>query len=97
MLTLAVHAPRPQSRRFVLVTLAAVLYIGGGFMVTFLINVPMYEELAPVSVGELGPAALERVREGYEGPCNFWNGARTVFTTLAFLALISACLSRRPA
>jgi uncharacterized membrane protein len=96
LLTLAVHAPRPRSRRFVLVALAAVFYIGGAFMVTFLINVPMNEELARVSVGELGPAALERVREGYEGPWNFWNGVRTVFSTLAFLALIGACLSRRP-
>ena len=94
VLALAVHAPR--SRRFVLVALAAVLYIGGGFMVTFLINVPMNEELARVSVGELGPAAIERIREGYEGPWNFWNGMRTVFSTMAFLALIGACLSRRP-
>ena len=94
LLTLALHAPR--SRRFVLVVLATVLYIGGGFMVTFLINVPMNEELARVSVGELGPAALARVRERYEGPWNFWNGVRTVFSTLAFLALIGACLSRRP-
>ena len=96
LLALAVHAPRPRSRRFLLVALAAVLYIGGGFMLTFLINVPMNEELARVSVGELGPAALERVRERYEGPWNFWNGVRTVFSTLAFLALIGACLSRRP-
>ena len=96
LLALAVHAPRPRSRRFVLVVLAAVLYIGGGFMVTFLINVPMNEELARVSVDELGPAAFERVREGYEEPWNFWNGVRTAFSTLAFLALIGACLSRRP-
>jgi len=96
LLALAVHAPRPRSRRFLLVALAAVLYIGGGFMLTFLINVPMNEELARVSVGELGPAALERARERYEGPWNFWNGVRTVFSTLAFLALIGACLSRRP-
>ena len=95
LLALAVHAPRPRSRRFVLVALAAALYIGGGFLVTFLINVPMNEELARVSVRELGPAALARVREGYEGPWNFWNGVRTAFSTLAFLALIGACLSRR--
>ena len=95
LLALAVHAPRPRSRRFVLVALAAALYIGGGFAVTFLINVPMNEELARVSVGELGPAALERIREGYEDPWNFWNGVRTVFSTLAFGALIGACLSRR--
>ena len=94
LLALAIHSPRPRSRRFVLIALAAALYIGGGFMATFLVNVPMNEELARVSVGELGPAALERVREGYEGPWNFWNGVRTVFSVLAFLALICACLLR---
>ena len=95
VLAVAVHAPRPRSLRFVLVALAGVLYLGGGFAVTFLVNVPMNEELARVSVGELGPAALARVREGYEGPWNLWNGVRTVFSTVAFLALIGACISRR--
>ena len=42
------------------------LYIGGGFVVTFLVNVPMNEELA--RVGALGPAALAQVRAEYEGP-----------------------------
>jgi uncharacterized membrane protein len=94
LLALAVHVPQLRSRRFVLIALAAVLYIGGGFMVTFLINVPMNEELARVGVGELNTAALAQVRKEYEGPWNFWNGVRTVFSSLAFLALIGACLSR---
>ena len=94
LLALAIHAPRLRSRRFLLIALAAVLYIGGGFMLTFLVNVPMNEELARVSVGELGPAALAQIREEYEGPWNFYNGVRTVFSSLAFLALIGACLSR---
>ncbi len=63
-------------------------------MVTFLINVPMNEELARVSVGEVGPATLAQVRAQYEGSWNFWNGVRTVFSSLAFVALIGACLSR---
>jgi uncharacterized membrane protein len=92
LLALAAHAPRPRSRRFVLIALAALAYIGGGFVVTFLVNVPMNEELARVD--DLGPAALAQVRAGYEGPWNFWNGVRTVFSSLAFLALIGACLSR---
>ena len=61
-------------------------------MVTFLVNVPMNEELA--RVGEVGPAALAHIRAEYEGPWNFWNGVRTVFSSLALLALIGACLSR---
>jgi uncharacterized membrane protein len=76
----------------VLVALAAALYVGGGFMVTFLVNVRMNEELA--RVGDVGPAALARVRAEHEGPWNFWNGVRTVFSSLAFLALIGACLWR---
>jgi uncharacterized membrane protein len=92
LLALAVHAPRPRSRRFLLIALAAVLYIGGGFMVTFLVNVPMNEELARVR--EVDPAALSQIRAEYEGPWNFWNGMRTVFSSLAFLALIGACFSR---
>ena len=91
-LALAVHVPRLRSRRFALIVLAAVFYIGGGFMVTFLVSVPMNEELA--RVGGTGPAALAQVRAEYEGPWNFWNGVRTVFSSLAFLALIGACLSR---
>ena len=92
LLALAVHASRLRSRRFVLIALAAVLYIGGGFMVTFLVNVPMNEELA--RVGEVGPATLAQVRAQYEGPWNFWNGVRTVFSSLTFVTLIVACLSR---
>jgi uncharacterized membrane protein len=93
LLALVAHAPRPRSRRFVLIALACVLYIGGGFMVTFLVNVPMNEELA--RVGEARPVVLAQVRAGYEGPWNFWNGVRTVFSSLAFVALIGAGLLRR--
>ncbi len=92
LLALAVHAPRPRSRRFVLIALALVLYVGGGFMVTFLVNVPMNEDLA--RVGDASPAVLAQVRAEYEGPWNFWNGVRTLFSSLAFLALIGACLSK---
>ena len=92
LLAIAVNLPRWRSRRFLLVALAAVLYIGGGFMVTLLVNVPMNEELA--RVGEAAPATFAQVRAEYAGPWNFWNGVRTVFSSLAFLALIGACLSR---
>ena len=92
LLALAIHAPQLRSRRLALIALAAVLYIGGGFMVTFLVNVPMNEELA--RMGEVGRAALAQIRADYEGAWNFWNGVRAVFSSLAFVALIGACLSR---
>ena len=53
----------------------------------------MNEELAGVaaaaSAGELASA-----RAGYEHPWNFWNGARAVFSSLAFLVLVGTCLVR---
>ena len=91
---LAAHCfPRPRSGRFWLVALACVLYIGGSFLLTVFVNVPMNEELARVAAD--APAGeLASARAAYEGPWNFWNGVRAVSTILAFLALVGACLLR---
>jgi uncharacterized membrane protein len=90
---LAVHLPRPRSGRFWLIALASVLFVGGGFLLTVVVNVPMNEELARV-VTDASAGELARARAAYEGPWNFWNGVRTVFSILAFLALVGACLLR---
>jgi uncharacterized membrane protein len=90
---LAAHYRRSRSRRFRLVALACALYIGGSFLLTVFVNVPMNEELARVSAGA-SPGELARARAAYEGVWNFWNGVRTVFSVLAFLALVGACLLR---
>ena len=90
---LASHYRRPRSGRFRLIALACALYIGGGFLLTVFVNVPMNEELARVSAGA-SPGELARARAAYEGVWNFWNGVRTVFSILAFLALVGACLLR---
>ena len=92
---LAAHYRRLQrsSGRFRLIALACALYIGGGFLLTVFVNVPMNEELARVSAGA-PPGELARARAAYEGPWDFWNGVRTVFSILAFLALVGACLLR---
>jgi uncharacterized membrane protein len=55
---LTVHVPRLRSRRFVLIALAAVLYIEGRLMVTSLVNVSMNDELA--RVGESRSASQVR-------------------------------------
>jgi len=92
---LAAHYRRLQrsSGRFRLIALACALYIGGGFLLTVFVNVPMNEELAQVSAGA-SPGELASARAAYEGVWNFWNGVRTVFSILAFLALVGACLLR---
>jgi uncharacterized membrane protein len=90
---LAAHSSRPRSGRFWLVALACAFYIGGGFLVTVFVNVPLNEELARVasdaSAGELG-----RARAAYEDPWDFWNDVRAVSSVLAFVALVGACLLR---
>ena len=89
---LALHYPlRRRSGRFWLIALACGLYIGGGFLLTAFVNVPMNEELARIPLD--APAGeLARARTAYEGPWNFWNGVRTVFSFLSFTALVGACL-----
>ena len=45
---LAAHSPRSRSGGFWLVMLACSLYIGGGFLLTVFVNVPLNEQLARV-------------------------------------------------
>jgi len=88
---LVVHLPRLRSGRFQLILLACLLYIGGGFLLTAFVNVPMNDQLAAVDPD--APArVLSEARDAYEGPWDFWNGVRAVFSTLSFVALIWACL-----
>ena len=90
---LVVHLPGPRSGRLRPISLACLLYIGGGFLLTAFVNVPMNDQLAAVDPD--APArVLARARDAYEGPWGFWNGVRTVFSTLSFVALIWACLLR---
>ena len=88
---LVVHLPRLRSGRFLLISLACLFYIGGGFLLTAFVNVPMNDQLATVDP-EAPARILSRAREAYEGPWDFWNGVRTIFSTLSFVALTAACL-----
>ncbi len=91
IVALAVHFPKPRSGRFSLIALACALYIGGGFLLTTFVNVPMNDQLAAVDP-DASARVLSSARDAYEGPWDFWNRVRTVFSTLAFLALVGACL-----
>jgi uncharacterized membrane protein len=91
---LAVHFRRPQAGRFWLIVLASAFYIGGSFLLTIFVNVPMNNQLAAVDLD--APArVLAEARDAYEGPWDFWNGVRAAFSTLAFVALVGACLLRK--
>ena len=90
---LVVHLPRLGSGRFRLISLACLLYVGGGFLLTALINVPMNDQLAAVDP-DAAARVLSRARAAYESPWDFWNAPHILFSTLSFVALISACLLR---
>jgi uncharacterized membrane protein len=59
LVALAVHLPRPRFGRFWLIALASALYVGGGFLLTVVVNVPLNEELARV-VGDTPAGELAR-------------------------------------
>ncbi|MEM1365815.1 MAG: anthrone oxygenase family protein [Pseudomonadota bacterium] len=60
---------------------AAVVYIGGGFILTMAVNVPMNEALAIVDVSALPDPATTWAN--YEAPWTFWNHVRTGFSLLS--------------
>ena len=68
--------------------ISAIVYFGGGFVLTMAINVPMNNALAMVDVSTLTDPA--KAWADYEGPWSFWNWTRTEFS---FLALLPATLT----
>ena len=63
-------------------------------MLTLGVYGPMNEELTKVG-GDAPADVLALAKENYEAPWNVWNGVRTNCSSLALLALIAACFSRR--
>lgn len=62
----------------------AALYFGGAFLVTALINVPMNEALAQVTVPTEGKTAGQ-IWKDYSGWWQFWNTLRTIVSGSALL------------
>lgn len=63
---------------------SAVTYIAGAFVVTIIVNIPMNEALASVSI----PSDVEAARsiwEDYSQPWQVWNTLRTVFSGVSLL------------
>lgn len=74
---------------------AALAYIGGGFILTMAINVPMNNALALVDVSALPDPA--KVWADYEQPWSLWNWVRTGFSFAALVLAVFAfgVMSRR--
>lgn len=80
---------------FWLLLIAVLAYFVGTFGVTVFGNVPLNEALDKVPLSGLSIAELEETRQSYEGRWNLLHTIRTIFSVLAFAAVIlSGFLSR---
>ncbi|MGC5627026.1 DUF1772 domain-containing protein [Georgenia sp. Z1344] len=77
---LARRSRRPRAAAYLLA--AGLVYLAGGLLLTMLVNVPMNEELAGVSVPQ-DIAEAARVWSDYSGSWQSWNVTRTVFSGIA--------------
>lgn len=69
-----VHKRKPAAAAF---GLGALIYFGGGLILTMLINVPMNETLAVTDIPTDADQASQ-IWLAYSGPWQFWNGMRTI-------------------
>ena len=83
------YLPRWRTRTAWLAIVAFLLYALGAFAVTFLVSVPLNEELARVVDLTPGPA-LDATRRAYADAWTRWNIVRTLAATAACLALCIA-------
>lgn len=72
-----------------LIAAAALLYIGGGLLLTMTINVPLNEWLAAQGPAS-GIAEPSAIRAAYESKWVFWNLVRAIASFLAFLLMAIA-------
>lgn len=78
---------------FIWMLVAALVYIGGVFMVTMVYNVPLNRYLELQEIDQLDPDAAKVVRSRFEAPWNRYNHIRTLFSVLAcgMLVYIGVC------
>ncbi len=75
---------------FWLIVIAIIFYGIGTLGVTIFGNVPMNESLDLINLGKLSADELKLTRISYEGKWNQFNTIRTVFSVLAFTAILLA-------
>lgn len=73
-----------ETRSAVWFSLGGLLYLFGGMMLTMMVNVPMNEALAQISL-PLPEADAIAVWTNYSGPWQFWNIARALVSGVALL------------
>ena len=76
---------------FLMILLAALIYLIGTFGVTAFGNVPLNESLDAINISTLDSTQLETLREGYETK---WNRLHTIRTTCSVLSFVSILISQ---
>ena len=71
-----------------LITFAALAYLFGVQLSTFIVNVPLNNKLQALDVDAIDEAAQEAARKDFEPRWNRWNSSRTVFASLASALLL---------
>ncbi|MEY8758898.1 chryseobasin maturation helper ChrI [Chryseobacterium tongliaoense] len=92
MLPLSTFLYRAQSPVFILLLLAAIIYLIGVFGVTVAGNVPMNDQLDQFNITDSTMEAIKKVRENFENRWNFLNNIRTICSTLSIILVICACI-----
>ncbi len=77
-------AQKAQRKSAILFGLAAILYFGGAFLATAMINVPMNEALAEVSISADINAARS-IWQDYSANWQVWNVLRTIVSGICLL------------
>lgn len=78
------QAPKPV---FILMIAAAILYVGGLFLVTVLGNVPLNEMLNKTDLASATAEQLTTLRENFEARWNRFHSIRTGTTLVSFILL----------
>lgn len=92
MLPLAAFLYRAQSPVFILLLLAAIIYLVGVFGVTVAGNVPMNDQLDQFNITDSTMEAIKKVRENFENKWNFLNNIRTICSVMSIILVICACI-----
>ena len=86
------HYSAQTPTRFWYILAAAILYLVGIILITFLGNVPLNNSLESLSIESMSDEQMDAFRLAFEAKWNRLNWIRTFSSLLSFLLLVLACL-----
>ncbi|MEO8404869.1 MAG: anthrone oxygenase family protein [Chitinophagaceae bacterium] len=86
---------QPDSNRFTLLLIAALVYAIGTFGVTMACNVPLNDALNAFDLKSATAESLMAQREKFEATWNKWHMVRTVASLISLILVVAACINYR--